>query len=83
MTKKEPLVVVTPVRGAVDKFIRKVYPGIRIQDVVWIRSVQDLYKVRSLELKFERVHFLHRSYEIENAREEIVARVIDYPVKQD
>jgi len=77
--QRQFLVLVTPARSAVDEFMRH-NPSWRVDDVVWISNRQSLSKVRGLELKFENVHFLHRSYEIENAKEEILARVRDYPL---
>lgn len=79
--KREFLVLVTPVRSAVDEFMKS-EPGWRAVDVVWIKNRQDLSKVWGMKLSWKNVHFLHKSYEIENAKEEIMRRVTDYPVKK-
>jgi hypothetical protein len=77
MTNKlrKPLVLVTPHRVAVDRFIASNYPGVRIDDVIWISNSSQLNRVKGLELDFDRVHFLHESYLIDNAKQEIMSRV--------
>lgn len=79
---RKPLVLVTPHRYAVDIFIHDNYPGVKVEDLIWIRSKHDLDRVRGLELDLSRVHFLYEYYLIENAKEEIMARVRNNPVKE-
>lgn len=82
MRKRNPLVLVTPDRRVADDFIRREYPGVRVDDVVLISNKHDLYRVKGLELDYKRVFFLHRSWEIESAREEIMARVRNNPAQE-
>lgn len=78
---RRPLVIVTPHRIAVDEFIHNNYPGVKADDVVWISNDSQLIRVMGLELDFNRVHFLHESYLIKSAKEVIMSRVRNNPVK--
>jgi len=79
--EREFLVVVTPDKRVIDEFMCQPNNNWRKYDVIWIHDEYSLNKVRGMKLKWENVHFLHRSYEIENAKEIILSQVVDYPAK--
>lgn len=80
--KRQLLVVVTPDKNVFEEFMHHKAPNWRVDNVIWVKNRCDLNKIRGLELKFENIHFLHRSWEIKNAEPIIMASVRNYPVKE-